>query len=66
MSSLDRLSGSTKLKGKGSKDDKREFPAYKYSNKGKGLLYEAVILGGKPLFLKYEDNEVKLVEKLRK
>lgn len=65
MSSLDGLSGgSTKSKGTESKDNKREFPAYKFSNKGKGPLHEAAILNGRPLFLKYEDNEVKLVEKI--
>ena len=34
--------------------EKREFSAYKYSNKGKGLLHEAVLLAGKPTFLKYD------------
>jgi hypothetical protein len=64
MSSLDGLSGGAKPKEKESKDSKREFPAYKYSDKGKGPLHEAAILDGRPLFLKYEDNEVKLVEKI--
>ena len=64
MSSLDGLSGGAKPKGKGSKDDKREFPAYKYSNKGKGSLHEAAIINGRPIFLKYEDNEVKVVKKI--
>src|SRR5712692_8601621 len=40
-----------KDKQKGTK--KREFLVYKYSNRKKGDLHEAVILGGKPAFLKY-------------
>jgi len=32
---------------------KREFLVYKYCNRKKGDLHEAVILGGKPAFLKY-------------
>jgi hypothetical protein len=38
------------------KKEKREFAAYKYSNKGKGLLHEAIILSGKPTFLKYDSK----------
>jgi hypothetical protein len=64
MSSLDGLSGGAKPKEKESKDSKREFPAYKYSNKGKGSLHEGVIFDGRSLFLKYEDNEIKLVKKI--
>ena len=36
---------------------KPRYPAYKYSNKGKGLLHEAVIIGGVPLFIKYENDD---------
>jgi hypothetical protein len=37
------------------KKEKNES-AYKYSNRGKGPLHEAVILAGKPVFLKYDNN----------
>jgi hypothetical protein len=37
---------------------KNEHFAYKYSNKGKDQLHEAVIIDGRPLFLKYQDNMV--------
>ena len=40
----------------GKKKEKREFLAYKYSNKKKDDLHEAVILAGKPVFLKYNSE----------
>jgi hypothetical protein len=40
------------------KKEKNESIAYKYSNRGKGPLREAVILAGKPVFLKYDSNSV--------
>jgi hypothetical protein len=44
---------------------KRPYSTYKYSNKGKGDLHEAVILaGGLPIFLKCEDNQVKSVQRI--
>jgi hypothetical protein len=44
---------------------KRPYSTYKYSNKGKGNLHEAVILAGSlPIFLKYEDNELKSVQRI--
>jgi hypothetical protein len=39
---------------------KKPVPAYKYSNKGKGELYEAVIIDGKPYFLTYNRNHKKI------
>jgi hypothetical protein len=36
--------------------EKRQFTVYKYSNKGKSPLHEAVILSGRPVFLKCGDN----------
>jgi len=55
MSSLDGVSGgSDKPKEKAPRDNKRELPAYKYSKKGKGLLHEAALVNGSPVFLKYE------------
>jgi hypothetical protein len=43
-------------------DNSREFPVHKYSNKGKGPLCEAIILDGKPFFIKHENSEIKLIE----
>jgi hypothetical protein len=37
---------------------KNEHLAYKYSNKGKDQLHEAVIVDGRPLFLKYENTMI--------
>jgi hypothetical protein len=37
---------------------KNEYFAYKYSNRGKNHLHEAVIIDGKPLFLKYADDKI--------
>jgi hypothetical protein len=39
---------------KNNKKERREFMAYKYSNKKKWILHEAVILTGKPAFLYYD------------
>jgi hypothetical protein len=36
-------------------------PAYKYSKIGKGDLYESVILGGIPVFLRYDEANEKIV-----
>jgi hypothetical protein len=38
---------------------KRRYIAYKYSNKGKGILHEAVLVAGQPVFVKYENDEIK-------
>lgn len=51
--------------GKGTRKEKREFVTYKYSNMKKGDLHEAVILSGRPVFLKYDNmgaEPIKLVE----
>src|SRR5215467_13982059 len=50
-------------KGKSPKK-KREFMAYKYSNRKKADLHEAVILSGKPAFLKCENELIKAVERI--
>ncbi|MFZ0224117.1 MAG: hypothetical protein WAM42_20745, partial [Candidatus Nitrosopolaris sp.] len=50
-------------KGKSSKN-KRNFMAYKYSNRKKGDLHEAVILSGKPAFLKCENGLIKEVDRI--
>jgi hypothetical protein len=44
--------------------NKRQCKAYKYSSKGKGDLHEAVIIGGLPVFLKYENGDFKTVEQI--
>ena len=41
---------------------KRQFTAYKYSNKGKGPLSEAIILAGRPVFLKYTNGNIELYD----
>src|SRR5262249_9713687 len=41
---------------------KRQFTAYKYSHKGKAHLHEAIILEGQPVFLKYENGNLEVIE----
>jgi len=41
---------------------KREYTTYKYSNKGRSLLHESAIVAGQPVFLVYENNEIKVVQ----
>jgi hypothetical protein len=43
---------------------KREFMAYKYSNRKKEDLHEAIILSGKPVFLKCENGLIKAVDRV--
>jgi hypothetical protein len=45
-------------------ETKRSIPAYKYSNNRKGLLHESVILTGIPVFIKYENGQVKVVDRI--
>jgi len=40
---------------------KRQFTAYKYSNRGKTTLHEAIILKGRPVFLKYENGNLQVI-----
>ena len=44
---------------------KQKYKTYKYSKRGKGLLHEAIILAGLPVFLKYENGEVKTIERIQ-
>jgi hypothetical protein len=44
------------------KESKPSIMTYKYSNNRKGLLHESVILAGHPVFIKYENGQVKAVE----
>ncbi|HEY7573406.1 MAG TPA: hypothetical protein VH796_18760 [Nitrososphaeraceae archaeon] len=41
---------------------KRQFIAYKYSNKGKAPLHESIIFEGRPVFLKYQNGNLEIVE----
>ena len=52
--------------GKGKKQkEKTEYSTFKYSTNFKGLLHEAIILGGsEPFFVTYENNHVELVRKI--
>ncbi len=43
---------------------KQECTTYKYSNKGKGLLHEAVILAGLPVFLTYKNDKIVSLERI--
>src|ERR1051326_8680880 len=46
---------------------KRQYSAYKYSNKGKIALHEAIIMSssGQPLFLKYENGKIETVDRVQ-
>ena len=45
---------------------RKEIISYKYSDKGRGSLHEAVILSGKPVFIKYDEGtgQVRVVEEI--
>lgn len=45
-------------------DTPRKRVAYKYSNNQRDPLHEAIILSGSPTFVKYEDGQVKTVDKI--
>ena len=47
--------------GKGKTKGKHVFPTYKYSQLGKGDLYESIILGGVPVFLRHDQRNNKLI-----
>src|SRR6476661_8446757 len=42
----------------------QEYPVYKYSDNKKCPLHESVIMCGLPVFIKYENGEMKTVEKV--
>lgn len=44
-----------------------EHTVYKYSNRGKGSLHEAIILAGKPVFIQYDDSsgQITIVERIQ-
>jgi hypothetical protein len=46
---------------------KRQYPAYKYSNKGKIALHEAIIMSssGQPLFLRYDNSKIGTVDRVQ-
>ena len=58
---------SSNPKRKESKDIKRAFPAYKYSNRGRSKLYEAIILSGLPVFMRYshDDGKIRVVNEIQ-
>ena len=43
---------------------KRHHLTYKYSNRGKGVLHEAVTIGGLPFFLIYDNGRFKVLKKI--
>lgn len=43
---------------------KHEYMTFKYSFRFKGTLHEAILLNGKPVFLKYENGQVQVVPKI--
>jgi hypothetical protein len=43
---------------------KHEFMTFKYSSRFRGTLHEAILLNGKPVFLKYENGQVQVVPKI--
>ena len=43
---------------------KREFMVYKYSNRKKGDLHEAIILSSKPAFVKWENGLIKVIDRV--
>jgi hypothetical protein len=47
-------------------EHKKPYPTFKYSNNGKGVLHEAVIVAGLPFFVKYDkvNNKLEKVEKI--
>jgi hypothetical protein len=49
---------------KKSSGSKSECTTYKYSNKGKSELHKAVILSGRPVFLKYENGKIVNVDRI--
>jgi hypothetical protein len=46
-------------------DNQNSVTAFKYSDNGKGTLHETIILDGRPVFLKYENGEIKTVVKIQ-
>ena len=43
---------------------KKVVPISKYSFNGKGVLHEAVIISGKPYFIKFTNGKIELVEQV--
>lgn len=55
------IKGNNKNKSTTEEKKKLAVPTYKYSKLGKGDLYESVILGGIPTFLRYDESNKKIV-----
>ena len=45
---------------------KHEYMTFKYSSRFRGTLHEAILLNGKPVFLKYENGQVQVVPKSKR
>jgi hypothetical protein len=45
--------------------DRRDFTVYKYSNNFRGDLHEAVIIGGKPCFIKCSNKTIKITKSIK-
>ena len=43
---------------------KHDYMTFKYSSRFRDTLHEAILLNGKPVFLKYEDGQVQVVPKI--
>ncbi|HEY7082377.1 MAG TPA: hypothetical protein VH500_22025 [Nitrososphaeraceae archaeon] len=41
---------------------KRQFTAFRYSNRGRTTLHEAILLEGRPVFLKYENGNLEVIQ----
>jgi hypothetical protein len=64
----DTADDNAKKLGKGKKKkqkDKRVSTIYKYSNNFQGDLHEAIVLGGKPAFIKYNGKTIKVVKSIK-
>jgi hypothetical protein len=46
------------------KQTKHEYMTFKYSSRFRGTLHEAILLNGKPVFIKYENGQVQVVPKI--
>jgi hypothetical protein len=58
---LEKEKDESRKNAKGNEKEKHPIPIYKYSQLGKGDLYESIILGGVPVFIRYDTENNKLV-----
>ena len=57
-SKANNRNGNGKADTKEKEKKKPRFDAYKYSRNGKGLLFEAIILSGSPVFITYQNGKI--------